>query len=221
MLDTRPERGQGLTLRIPVPGRSRALRVRGEVVRTAPAPSEGGREGHVAVGVRFRPLSDVRRAGLAALLRERSAGPGVYHGPGALPARGVPQPEQPHARAVARAEYPRELDAMCSGATRSLLGRDLSESGVRVEPTDKLVLRERLRLALHGCPTGEPIVVEAHVARDDGPEGLVLAFDWMEQNDLARLRHMIATLPKVIRRLEDDVALHALEIQLTERVDSA
>src|SRR5262245_21306574 len=61
MLDTRPARGQGLTLRIPVPGQSRALRVRGEVVRTAPARNEGGREGQVAVGVRFRPLSDSRR----------------------------------------------------------------------------------------------------------------------------------------------------------------
>ena len=219
MLDTRPERGQSLTLRIPVPGRGRPLRVRGEVVRTAPARNEGGREGQVAVGVRFRPLSDARRAGLAALLRERSAGPGVYHGPGALTAQGPPTPSAPYERSVARAAYGRELDAMCSGATRSLLGRDLSEAGIRVDPTDKLQVRERVRLALYGCPTGEPIVVEAHVERDDGPQGLVLHFDWLEERDLARLRHLIATLPKVIRRLEDDVALHALEISLTERVD--
>jgi hypothetical protein len=212
MLDTRPERGQSLTLRIPVPGRSRALRVRGEVVRTAPAPSEGGREGQVAVGVRFRPLSDNRRAGLAALLRERSAGPAVYSGPGGSPVLGAASREPAHDRQLARARYGRELDAMCSGATRSLLGRDLSESGVRVEPSEKLQLRERVRLALHGCPTGEPIVVEAHVERDDGVQGLALRFDWIEPADLERLRHLIATLPKVIRRLEDDVALHALEL---------
>jgi hypothetical protein len=217
MLDTRPERGQGLTLRIPVPGRSRALRVRGEVVRTAPARTEGGREGQVAVGVRFRPLSDTRRAALASLLRERSSGPAVFRAPGGAPQAAAPAGEPAHHRNLARAAYARELEAMCAGATRSLLGRDLSEAGLRVDPTEKLALRERVRLALYGCPTGEPIVADAHVERDDGPQGLVLRFDWMEPADLERLRTLIATLPKVIRRLEDDVALHGVEI--VPRVD--
>jgi hypothetical protein len=212
MLDLRPERGQSLTLRVPVPGRSRLLRLRGQVVRTAPARNEGGREGQVAVGVRFRPLSDRKLAALESLLHQRSAGPAASRWPDAQPLLGAPLPEPPYERKLARAQYPRELDAMCAGATRSLLGRDLSETGVRVEPSDKLELRERVRLALHGCPTGELIVVEAHVERDDGMLGLMLRFDWMEPADLARLRHLIATLPKVIRRLEDDVALHALEV---------
>lgn len=211
MLDTRPEPGQSLTVRIPVPGRRRPLRVRGDVVRTAPASHEGGREGQVAVGVRFRPLSDARRESLAALLRERSSGPAEYTGPGAIPVLGRSTRQVPIERQV-RASYGRELDAMCSGATRALLGRDLSESGVRVEPNGKLALRERVRLALHGCPTGEPIVVEAHVERDDGREGLLLHFDAIEPPDRARLRQLIASLPKAIRRLEDDVPLHALEL---------
>jgi hypothetical protein len=211
MLDTRPEPGQSLTVRIPVPGRTRALRVRGEVVRTAPANHEGGREGQVAVGVRFRPLSDSRRESLAALLRERSGGPAEYTGPGSIPLLG--RTSRPVRRErQERASYGRELDAMCSGATRALLGRDLSESGVRVEPTEKLALRERVRLALHGCPTGEPIVVDAHVERNDGPDGLLLQFDSIDASDRVRLRQLIASLPKAIRRLEDDVPLHALEL---------
>jgi hypothetical protein len=221
MLDTRPERGQSLTVRIPVPGRRGTLRVRGEVVRTAPARSEGGREGQVAVGLRFRSLSDATRTALDTLLRERSAGPSVYTGPDAVPVLGAASREIGHERQLARASYGRELDAMCSGATRALLGRDLSESGVRVEPSEKLALRERVRLALHGCPTGEPIMVEAHVDRDDGAQGLVLRFDSIDPADLVRLRHLIATLPKVIRRLEDDVALHALELSLPDRPPDA
>jgi len=216
MLDTRPERGQTLTVRVPLPGRSRTLRVRGEVVRTAPARNEGGREGQVAVGLRFGALSDATRSALDALLRERSAGPSVYSGPDVVPVLGSATRERSDERQLARATYGRELDAMCSGATRSLLGRDLSETGVRVEPSEKLALRERVRLALHGCPTGEPILVEAHVNRDDGHHGLMLRFDWIEPADLARLRHLIAALPKAIRRLEDDVALHALELSIAE-----
>jgi hypothetical protein len=216
MLDSRPERGQSLTVSIPVPGRRRPLRVRGEVVRTAPANNEGGREGQIAVGVRFRPLSDARRESLAALLRERSNGPAEYSGPGAVPVLGRSTREAPVER-QARASYGRELDAMCSGATRALLGRDLSETGVRVEPTEKLALRERVRLALHGCPTGEPIVVDAHVERNDGSGGLLLQFDAMDPADRERLRQLIASLPKAIRRLEDDVPLHALELSSAPR----
>jgi hypothetical protein len=106
------------------------------------------------------------------------------------------------------AVFEREVSAICAGGTRVLFGRDLSEQGMRVEPHGRLHLGERVRIVIHAAAREEPLLVEAHVARDDGPRGILLSFDYMEPSSRARLRVMIEALPKIRRFGDDEVPTH-------------
>jgi hypothetical protein len=207
-----PRRGSKLTLQIPVNELS-PLQLEGEVVRTAPAAGEGGQPGEMAVGVQFGRIDGVRRERLKKLLVEGLSGPRPYGDSSrlryALPdvpnteGPAEPNPDAPCAR------YEHRVDAFCAGSTRVLVGRDLSEGGMLVERHDGMRVGEQLRLALPGPAREEPLLVEAHVARDEGERGLLLLFDWMEPDDQKRLRKLIHNLPK-IRRLADDTATHTV-----------
>ncbi len=79
---------------------------------------------------------------------------------------------------------------------RTLLGRDLSSGGMRVEGLPDLELGDRLRIALHR-PEGEPITVDARVVRDDGKDGLALGFENVEPAQARELERMVAGLPEL------------------------
>ena len=83
-----------------------------------------------------------------------------------------------------------------------LIGRDLSPGGMRIERHPDLALGDRLELVLHGPTGGDPIRVDAEVARDDGPSGFGLVFDRLTGDDGERLEKMVACLPDV-ESLED------------------
>ncbi len=72
---------------------------------------------------------------------------------------------------------------------------------MRVADGSHLEMGERLRLALPAAPREEPLLIEAHVARDK--QGLVILFDWMDPASKTRLRELIKRLPK-IRHLQDE-----------------
>ena len=68
---------------------------------------------------------------------------------------------------------------------------------MRVEPRRDLRVGDRLRLALHADPGGEPVVVDAVVSRDDGARGLALRFEALSDDAARRLEAVVADLPTV------------------------
>ena len=207
--------GARISLAIHQPENRRPLRLSGRVVRSDPGPREGGQPGQHAIGVRFERLSARAQLGLADLLSDRALGPAVW-APRSNPApdedvraRQAPIRQE---RRTPRGTYERRIEAICAGATRALLARDLSARAIRVEPTDLVAPRERLRLALYGCATGEPLLIDGHVERDDGEAGLLVHFDHMDDATRVRLDQLIASLPK-IRRLADNADVLAVEIE--------
>ncbi|MBJ22942.1 MAG: PilZ domain-containing protein [bacterium] len=83
-----------------------------------------------------------------------------------------------------------------------LIGRDLSASGMRVEPHPDLHVGDRFRIGLHGPGPGEPHVLAVEVVRDDGPNGFGLVFDEVDEETARELEKMVACLPDV-ESLED------------------
>jgi hypothetical protein len=79
----------------------------------------------------------------------------------------------------------------------ALVARDLSLGGIRIEPGTPLVLGRLVRLAIHTGGRGEPVIVTARVARDDGVRGLALRFEEIEGDGLRRLEQLVARLPPV------------------------
>ncbi len=76
-----------------------------------------------------------------------------------------------------------------------LLGRELSARGMRVERLEELRVGDRFRLALHGPGPAEPLIVDAEVARDDGPEGYALLFQPLDTQTEKALEKLVACLP--------------------------
>jgi len=94
--------------------------------------------------------------------------------PGAAAAAAVPDPE-----------------------ARLLLGREVSPGGMRVEPHPELRVGDELELALHLGVRADPLGVAARVERDDGADGLVLAFHALAPTDREELERLLALLPVV------------------------
>ena len=98
-------------------------------------------------------------------------------------------------RAHARAQFAVPVIARGRSQRRLLIGRDLSRSGMRVEPASNVHIGDRFMLALHGTTSGEPIVVTATVARDDGQSGLGLRFDELSAPRAEALDKLVGCLP--------------------------
>gem|GEM_PF-5901566 len=139
--------------------------------------SESAGEDCVA-GVRWEALSARKRKRLAALLGVLAAtGPlaRVPCTPGALGAPAALKDRRRSAR-VRYAQQVLALDEKSGVANDVLFGTDLSLRGMRVEPHPRVRVGSRLRLALRP-PGGEPpVLLDAEVARDEGPRGLILRF---------------------------------------------
>ena len=77
---------------------------------------------------------------------------------------------------------------------RVVLGCDLSQSGMRIARDAGLEMGGRIRVALHGLPREEPIVVDALVVRD-GDEGYGVQFADIDAPTRARLARLLEALP--------------------------
>jgi hypothetical protein len=105
-----------------------------------------------------------------------------------------------------------------SGDTRKvLMGRDLSAGGMRIERLPGIALDDRFRLALYGPSPLEPFEVSARVIRDDGEEGLALAFEAVDPAVAEALEKLVACLPDV-ESLEEEES-HAMGAVLSELLD--
>lgn len=98
-------------------------------------------------------------------------------------------------RASERRSFAVPVVARAEGERRVLIGRDLSTRGMRVEPHSDVRVGDSLRLALHGAESGEPIVVDAAVNRDDGDAGLALRFERLSGEAARELDKLVACLP--------------------------
>ena len=84
-----------------------------------------------------------------------------------------------------------------------LLGRDLSETGVRIAGLSGVAPGTVLKLALYGGPKDAPFIIDATVVRDEGTEGTALTFHERTPAQQARLETLCAELPE-IDRLADE-----------------
>ena len=92
----------------------------------------------------------------------------------------------------------RRIVALSDEAARVLIGRDLSIGGMRVDSTPGLSVGDRLKVAVHIRPDGQPLVVSAEMTRDDGPDGMALRFVDLSPAACAYLTEMVAALPTII-----------------------
>jgi len=223
LLSQRPaQRDKSVKLYVParVTG-SKPLSLTGTVLRCGPAPSE--LPGVFVMGIRFdrtnpirlRLLSDTlkkHRQGPAVLSRPASPDPsahGASHDPTLDPAafagtkagavteiqaEAPPEPA-PERRDVDRHSYEKHVVALGPEATRVLIGRDISEGGMRVDPSCGLALGDSLQLAIHASARDEPLVVQADVVRDDGDSGMILRFEELDEVQRRELSRIITHLP--------------------------
>jgi hypothetical protein len=96
-----------------------------------------------------------------------------------------------------RGVYERRVPAFGERAMRVLVARDLSVGGMRVEHLSALGMGDRLHLAIYGSAAGEPTLVWATVARDDGREGIGLVFDDVSADTAARIEKVLVDLPAI------------------------
>jgi hypothetical protein len=90
-----------------------------------------------------------------------------------------------------RVAYEQRIVALDEEAARVLVGRDLSQGGMRIAPTSTVALGHVFRLALHNGTDREPVIVIAEATRDDGEDGIVLTFRSLDPVQRERLDKII------------------------------
>jgi hypothetical protein len=69
---------------------------------------------------------------------------------------------------------------------------------MRIDPTPGLSKGDRLKVAVHVRPDGQPLVVSAEITRDDGPDGMALRFVDLSPEASTYLEEMVFALPTII-----------------------
>ncbi|HXV35814.1 MAG TPA: PilZ domain-containing protein [Myxococcota bacterium] len=131
-----------------------------------------------------------------------AAEPAQAAGPASAPGPTVPpQPspsESPERRNRQRHSLSRRIVALGDEAARVLIGRDLSVGGMRIDAAPGFSLGDRLQVAVHVRADGQPLVVSAEVARDDGPDGMALRFVDLGAAARECLEAMVGALPAIL-----------------------
>jgi hypothetical protein len=68
---------------------------------------------------------------------------------------------------------------------------------MRIDPLPGLKVGDRLHLAIYGDAGESPFLVWGSVRRDDGENGMALAFDELPAEVAARLERLVGSLPAV------------------------
>jgi hypothetical protein len=207
------EPGDRLGLRVPaaITG-NRPLALSGRVVR-AERRRGVDPEQRVALALRFDRLGHETRARLEALIAAHAWGPPQLASPSASSpgaralardtrdASAAPnRSERPERRRERRAWHREEvlaLDLQLQRVRHALLGVDLSRAGLRVEPHPELALGDRVKLAIWDAACVSSLVVEAEVARDDGPQGLLLRFAPLDGEAGRELDRILERAPQI------------------------
>jgi hypothetical protein len=239
---------RGRRIKVSVPALAplrKPIRIRGTVVRSGPAASTD--PGIHVMAVRFNELSANLAVQLQAVLDAHRGGPAVapqlalratpeaHSAPPSRVRATLPETHEPdqaaettptldtevgpaERRLVHRRAYDKRIVALGEEATRVLLGRDISKGGMRVDPNPSLAVGDRLQLALHTGSRSEPMVVHAHVLRDDGENGLVLRFEANDENNQDELEQLIMHLPVSDGSADEDAGMIVSEIVEREAV---
>lgn len=191
----------------------RGVRVAGVVVRSNPL---GPTDPNVVVAVGFANPSALARECIESLLREHRAGPAPLSeaiAPVPAPPSGAaaePEPEKERRRSP-RTRYRSRVVTLGERAAHVVIGRDLSARGLRIEPHGALELGQSIALALHGSSLPVPVVVRAHVARDDGEAGLLLRFETLTAKQESAVSRLMGE-GSVIESLADEASAVLAEI---------
>lgn len=167
------------------------LNIPGQVLRTRNAELEGGDPAELSVAVCFTGLNDECRSRLHSVLESLAA---------EAPSTGTetesppPKAEEPDPEVRAqRGSYAGKVFVF--GGDSSVVGRDLSLSGMCIERQPGLQVGDTVRLALSGPVREEPIVVQGRIVRDAGERGLGLEFT--EITEPRRLEALVRSLPQI------------------------
>jgi hypothetical protein len=110
-----------------------------------------------------------------------------------LAAPGLPEER----RKEPRAHYTGEVVQLDGEAQSVLVGRDISATGMRVEPNANLQPGASLRLAVYGAAREQPFMLRARVIRNEGPNGVAIAFENLAPAVAKRIERLVASLPAV------------------------
>ena len=205
----RAEVGCRLKIRFPAQiEMGRAFTVEGRVMRCMPVAQE-----QVVLGVQFESNSVQVAKRIQDLLAALTSGPlrqsqGSSEPIESLERRREGEPQvQRERRQGRRAAVRKEivaLDPETQAVKYTLIGRDLSVEGIRVEAHPSLVLDEPVYLALYDSSDSEPLTLYAVVARIDGSRGCWLRFPDLGPAARERVVQAIADLPSVERLAEPE-----------------
>lgn len=92
-----------------------------------------------------------------------------------------------------RIPYDRRVVALGEEAARVLVGRDLSQGGMRIATNETVDIGDTLRVALHCGTELEPLVVLATAQRHDDNDGTVLSFQDLSGGQKDHLEKIIAS----------------------------
>jgi hypothetical protein len=152
----------------------------------------------------FDALPAPGKAGLERLLTHYSNGlshPEITHDWDQLTDAGKPDEEQEEPdverRSTPRKSYGQEVVHGQDVHRQSLIGKDLSLGGMRIEPRSGLEPGDTLRLAFFAAGTEEPFTISARVTRHEPNHGTALQFDPMSAELEAMLEQLITGLPPV------------------------
>lgn len=96
-----------------------------------------------------------------------------------------------------RGPFLRAVPAAGETSTAVLMGRDLSAGGMRIEPLPGLGVGDRFEIAIYGPDRPEPFRLQSEIVRDDGEQGLALAFRDVPEEVARGLEKLVACLPDV------------------------
>jgi hypothetical protein len=207
----------------------------GEEAETLVVPArvihvEGTESGGVEcfrLGISFEKLDDDTRNALALIIEDRAQGPATLRrepraadGDADGSSRAITVGDR---RRQTRGAYSQTIPAFGERALRVLVGRDLSVSGMRVQPLPELWIGDRLQLAIYGEAGRAPMLIWGRVDRSDGDRGMVILFETLDRSAQAHLERLVASLPAV-ESLQDSEA-EAMgtvlsEILLTDEIAS-
>jgi hypothetical protein len=210
------EPGDRLGLRIPREvTNGGALSLAGRVVRSGRRRTSEPDE-RVALALRFDRLDAVVRGRLEALIEAHASGPRPLPQPGldAGAPEVTPRPREvgPAAapterRRAPRAEHREEVLALEPELQRvrfALFGVDLSRDGLRVEPHPELAFGDRVKLAIYDAACATSLMLDAEVTRDDGPQGLLLRFDPLDDVMASELERILERAPQLEASVSGD-----------------
>ena len=208
----------GASVRVTLPpslGGGEDLELTGSVLR-APVPDLRGGDEVFETALGFAGLSDEARAELEAIVHGERIGTRItplaaVPAPAARGSAQTPSPEVIDPSAVdldpgappdsERRETPRQPYGravyVLGSSSDSVLGHDLSHTGVRLSGCAELVAGARVTVALHGAAREEPVVVEARVERADGSGDAGLAFEALTDSQHAAITRILDASPEL------------------------